>query len=108
MASRHNASIRASYLEGVSPYPTSMRQRVTAGLLLMLPLVVPLYAAAVDFYVSPTGNDSSLGTQQAPLRTLDGTRDAVRRERAGGHSFPVTISVLPGVYELTRSFELDE
>ena len=41
-------------------------------------------AKGVELYVSPSGDDSAEGTVSAPLRTLEGARNAVRKLREGG------------------------
>lgn len=55
------------------------------------------------FYVAPTGKDSSPGTKEQPLATLEAARDAARKVEAG----PRRIVLLPGEYFLDKPFELD-
>jgi len=58
---------------------------------------------AAEFYVAPKGNDANPGTRQRPFPTLERARDAVRVLKA---KEPVTVRLLPGVYTVTRTFEL--
>jgi hypothetical protein len=56
-----------------------------------------------EFYVAPIGKDSSPGTKEQPLATLEAARDAARKVEAGPHR---TVLV-PGEYFLDKPFELD-
>ncbi|WP_158602771.1 Ig-like domain-containing protein [Jiangella rhizosphaerae] len=61
-------------------------------------------------YVAPDGDDAQDGTASAPLRTLEGARDAIRRIKADG-GLPtggVTVYLREGTYERTSSFVLGE
>jgi hypothetical protein len=70
----------------------------------------------MEIYVSPTGNDNNPGTLEAPFATLERARDAVREDRGKivGEEInpsaldPATIFLLPGTYQRTTTFELDE
>ncbi len=46
------------------------------------------FASATDLYVSPTGNDASVGSLSQPLATLEAARDAVRQLRRDGKLAP--------------------
>ncbi len=63
-------------------------------------------------HVSPAGNDGQAGTAEAPLATLAGARDVIRRLRAeaGGLLPPggVTVLVAGGRYRLDATWELTE
>ncbi|MCC6697554.1 MAG: right-handed parallel beta-helix repeat-containing protein [Candidatus Hydrogenedentes bacterium] len=79
--------------------------------ILVLTLVIVLCPAfAADLHVSPGGNDTNAGTEQAPLATVAGARDAVRTLRAasGWTPQPITLLVHPGRYVLTESWTLAE
>lgn len=53
-------------------------------------------------YVSPAGDDAATGAAEAPLRSLAGARDAVRRMRGEGRIYgPIDVVFAPGVYEMT-------
>jgi hypothetical protein len=56
--------------------------------------------AAIEIYVSPSGNNQHAGSRGAPLKTLAAARDAVRN-RVGKE--PVTIHVEDGVYYLPET-----
>ncbi len=85
--------------------------------LLSLAIFVPALDAEVNFYVSPSGNDSWSGTLPAPgarrggngpFKTLKKARDAVRRLKEA-EDLPeggVTVHVRGGVYTLSKSLEL--
>ena len=58
-------------------------------------------ADAVDLFVSPDGNDSALGTTEAPLASLHGAVDRIRRLRKDRKvSGPVHVIVAEGSYEV--------
>ncbi len=71
----------------------------TATVTLLLMLFVSTVAAA-DFYVSPTGNDSSLGAIDLPVLTL-GKAKSLAQQLAGMES--VTVHVADGVYYLPET-----
>ena len=58
----------------------SLISLLSAGLLLMLPVT----GARADLYVSPDGIDDNPGTRSQPLRSLQGTRDRVRKMDKNG------------------------
>jgi len=69
------------------------------------------YAQAVNFYVSPDGNDAwsgrlaqpNAGRTDGPLASLAGARDAVRRLKSKGPiTEPVHVTVADGIYKLTE------
>jgi hypothetical protein len=61
-------------------------------------------ATAAEFYVSPTGSDTGLGTRQRPFATIGRARNALRELRArGGRPKPVTVFVRQGVYSLRQT-----
>jgi hypothetical protein len=49
-------------------------------------------AGAQEFHVAPNGNDANPGTAAAPLRTLAGARDAVRKVNKG-MTGDITVSI---------------
>ena len=65
---------------------------------------------AAELYVAPDGNDTNAGTRAAPLKTLEGARDAIRKlkseqpQLAGG----ATVWLRGGVYRIGKTFELDQ
>jgi hypothetical protein len=64
--------------------------------------------APADFYVSSTGNDTSVGTLAAPFATLERARTAIRNLKSGP-GLPaggVTVWLRGGVYTRTNTFEL--
>ena len=50
----------------------------------LIVLLAASTAPAVEFHVAPSGNDDNPGTQDAPLATLEGARDAIRALKAQG------------------------
>ncbi|WP_241681259.1 Ig-like domain-containing protein [Pseudactinotalea terrae] len=62
----------------------------------------------LTLYIAPSGDDSSSGTLEEPLQTLEGARDAIRTHRADGTlpDGPVTVYLREGSYYRTQSFEL--
>lgn len=69
-----------------------------AGSLLLLANV----AFAADFFVAPTGADSSQGSREAPLATLEGARRVIASRKLAGNE-PVTVHVADGVYYLPET-----
>jgi hypothetical protein len=69
---------------------------------------VAVPAAAVEFFVAPTGNDAHPGTAEQPFATLERARDALRAMRkAEGQSWGgATIWLRAGDYCRTASLEL--
>lgn len=67
-------------------------------------------AAAVEFHVATTGDDTAHGSAEAPFRSLDRARDAVRGARNGAAvpNEPVAVVVHPGVYALATPFVLTQ
>lgn len=66
-------------------------------------------ALSVEFHVAPTGDDAAQGSAEAPFRSLERARDAIRAAREGAAaSGPVTIVVHPGVYALSKPFVLSK
>ncbi|MCE5277140.1 MAG: right-handed parallel beta-helix repeat-containing protein [Planctomycetaceae bacterium] len=55
-----------------------------------------------DLFVSPDGKDSNAGTKDAPLASLAGARDAVRKIRAGApdRATPIVVEFAAGFYPL--------
>jgi len=71
-------------------------------------VVLAASAAATEFHVAVGGDDASQGTAEAPFRSLERARDAVRaaRKQAGPASEQVTVVVHAGVYPLAAPFLL--
>ena len=64
-------------------------------------------AAAVEFHVSPLGNNDNPGTRTAPFATLERARDAIRALKARGPlTEAVCVVVADGRYELRSPFVL--
>lgn len=66
-------------------------------------------APAVEFYVSPKGNDAWQGSRGRPFATLERARDAVRElKKTGLPPGGATVLVRGGVYPVSRTLELNE
>ncbi|MHC4105201.1 MAG: right-handed parallel beta-helix repeat-containing protein, partial [Planctomycetota bacterium] len=66
--------------------------------------------AKVNFYVSPSGDDSATGSRDRPFATLAKARDAIRELKEEG-DLPdggITVHIRGGVYPLTKSFDLSD
>lgn len=64
-------------------------------------------AGPFEVYVSPDGDDSAAGTEDAPLKSLEAARDALRVERAAnGLDEGATVYLRGGSYPRSESFEL--
>jgi hypothetical protein len=63
---------------------------------------LPLAATALNYYVSPAGNDTAPGSQAAPFRTLSRAAAAVASKaaaiRSAGGTQGMTVWVAPGTY----------
>ena len=63
-------------------------------------------AGPLELFVDPTGNDANTGTSAAPVKTLEGARNAVRRVKTNGAaSGGVLVSFRSGVYQSLGSVE---
>lgn len=62
--------------------------------------------AAVELYVSPDGSDDNSGSADAPLRTLAGARDAVRKIN-GSMSADIIVNLHGGTYRITEPVQFD-
>jgi parallel beta-helix repeat protein len=86
--------------------------RRTAAVLLAFGLIasVQVALAAADpiwIHVAPTGDDAADGSQAAPVASLIGARDAVRRLRAEGKTGPVRVTVADGAYHIAEPLALE-
>ena len=73
-----------------------MSHRLLAGVLLLL--FASVTHAAVEFYVSPNGNDANPGTRERPFASLDHARQVVAQR--ADRSQPVTVFLAGGTYYL--------
>ena len=61
---------------------------------------------AVNYYVSPKGNDNNPGTKAKPFATLERARDEIRMlKKAGRPEGDVTVGIAGGIYELQQPIE---
>lgn len=66
-----------------------------------------LKSDGIVIYASPTGDDSGEGTEEKPLRTLDGARKRVREIKNSFPKSPVTVYFLPGEYRFSERVRFD-
>lgn len=92
-----------------------MRQRTTiAALAVACAVLVATAGKAADFYVATDGNDRwsgrlaapSPGGDDGPFATLEGARDAIRKQKQEGLRKPVHVVVRGGTYYLPAPFQL--
>ena len=92
-----------------------MRQRtIIAALAVVYVVLVAGAGKAADFYVATDGNDRwsgrlaapSPGGGDGPFATLEGARDAIRRQKKQGLREPVHVVVRGGTYYLPAPFQL--
>ncbi|MBR3267915.1 MAG: carbohydrate-binding protein [Oscillospiraceae bacterium] len=71
-------------------------------------LMLQAKAASVfaEIYVSPDGDDSNAGTLAAPLKTLAGARDAVRKIK-GSMTGDINVYFRGGTYRMTEAVTFD-
>jgi parallel beta-helix repeat protein len=62
---------------------------------------------AADFVVAPNGRDTNPGTEDQPLASLAGARDAVRHKLAAGGSNDITVLFRGGLYPLPAPVVFD-
>jgi len=77
---------------------------------LMLTLVILVgnsFAAASEFFVSPTGHDANPGSEEKPFATLERARDAARQRRVTEPQGAMRIVVGGGTYRIGRSIVFD-
>lgn len=63
--------------------------------------------SATEFFVAPGGDDANPGTRAAPFRTFPRAQQAVRAERRSRPDGGVTVTFLPGRYELQATLVFD-
>jgi len=81
----------------------------TAACFLSVAFLAGGAAIGQEYWVSAAGNDSAAGTKDMPFATLERARDAVRETRKAG-GLPkggVTVWLQRGVYEISKTFELN-
>ena len=79
------------------------KKRVSRGLKFLMaifPMTGSFAMAGTDLYVSPTGNDTNLGSQGKPVASLARARD-LARPKAGNEA--VTVHVADGIYYLPET-----
>ena len=69
--------------------------------------LLPGVALAVDLHVSPKGDDKASGRADAPLASLEGARQAVRR-LPRPLAEPVRVLFAAGTYRVTQAIAFDE
>ena len=74
---------------------------------LLLVLLLPLAAQALDLYVAPQGDDRASGKAEAPLASLEGARLAVRK-LPRPLTEPVRVIFAAGTYRVTEAIAFDE
>jgi hypothetical protein len=73
----------------------------------LLALLLPGAALALDLHVSPKGDDKASGQAEAPLASLEGARQAVRR-LPRPLTEPVRVIFAAGTYRVTQAIAFDE
>jgi hypothetical protein len=62
----------------------------------------------LEFFIDPAGDDSNHGTEDSPLASLEGARDAIRAYReANPEDIPVTVWLADGKYFMTSPLRFD-
>ena len=69
--------------------------------------VVPTVSTVdAEVFVAPHGSDADDGSRARPFATLTRARDAVRAIKAAGVDGAIAVTLMPGEYVLTETFEL--
>ncbi len=86
----------------------AIRFIIAAALVIMMPCAVGAQAEPHALYVAPDGSDDAAGTEDQPLASLEGARDAIRamREDGGLPDGGVTVWLQEGIYRRDAAFEL--
>ncbi len=74
---------------------------------ILLVLLLPCVAQALDLYVTPQGDDRASGRADAPLATPEGARQAVRK-LPRPLAEPVRVIFAAGTYRITQAVAFDE
>jgi len=74
---------------------------------LLLALLLPCAAQALDLHVAPQGDDRASGRADAPLASLEGARQAVRK-LPRPLAEPVRVVFAAGTYQITQAVAFDE
>ena len=61
-----------------------------------------------DIFVSPTGNDSNSGSEDKPLKTLEGARNLLKTYESKGISDTVTVWFSEGTYTFSEKVSFNE
>jgi len=82
-----------------------MKKNLFCVLMCVLFLMVSC-SNGVQLYVSPSGNDTNIGTRDKPLQTLEGARKAVLEQRTTYPGKKVTVYFKEGIYPLAQCVRL--
>lgn len=65
--------------------------------------------SVMEFFVATDGDDSNAGTIEAPFKTLEGARNAIRKIKTsqGLPDGNITVYIRGGYYQLTQGFRLE-
>lgn len=86
---------------------------LTKSVFIITSLCYCVTASALDFYVSPAGNDQATGLtlqagEQGPFQTLARAQQAIRDlKKTGQFQSPITVRIAPGSYQLQKPLEFD-
>ena len=80
---------------------------MTLRLCLLFGLTLPCAGLALDLHVAPNGDDRASGRNDAPLASLEGARQAVRK-LPRPLTEPVRIVFASGTYRMTQAVAFDE
>jgi hypothetical protein len=75
-------------------------------LLLTLFALIPAALPAVEFFVSPSGNDDQPGTEIQPFASLEKARDAIRSLHQKSPDEVATVWLMTGVHQRKTTFDL--